>query len=413
MKNYINPEMIKRSRAVEGNPGRLVGLMKRAAKGEELTLCFLGGSITQGSLSSTPETCYAYLVYSWFVKRFPKARFKFVNAGIGATTSQFGVARLAENVTPFKPDFCMVEYSVNDGANSFYRETYEGLIRRLYGADPAPALLIMNNLFYDTGENAQTEHNMIGEAYDIPCISVRDALRPEIASGKIKREELSPDGLHPNDEGHAVLAGLASDYLEGLCKEYLSGKKEPEDAIVPLATITVNAMEHLRRVQNRSTVVECKGFKADRSKKRDLHDLFKHGWKASHKGDSIRFTFRGSELALQYRRTINRPAPVALAIIDGDEKHPVVLDGNYDQNWGDFLCIDTVMYHGRRVAPADVHHGRVQNRKPNAEEKAQEERLERLSELKPEKAEHTVEIRISETHRDDRETFYLVSFIYA
>ena len=38
---------------------RLKNLMKRAANGESLVIGFLGGSITQGSLSSTPKTCYA------------------------------------------------------------------------------------------------------------------------------------------------------------------------------------------------------------------------------------------------------------------------------------------------------------------------------------------------------------------
>ena len=45
------------------NLARLKECMKRAERGEHLTLGFLGGSITEGSLSSSPEMCYAYLVY--------------------------------------------------------------------------------------------------------------------------------------------------------------------------------------------------------------------------------------------------------------------------------------------------------------------------------------------------------------
>ena len=72
---------------------RLKNLMKRAANGESLVIGFLGGSITQGSLSSTPKTCYAYLVYEWWKKSFPNAAFSFVNGGIGGTTSHYGGAR--------------------------------------------------------------------------------------------------------------------------------------------------------------------------------------------------------------------------------------------------------------------------------------------------------------------------------
>ena len=67
--------------------------MRKAKSGEPITVGFLGGSITQGCLSSTPETCYAYLVYEWWKKQFPDTSVTYVNAGIGGTTSQFGVAR--------------------------------------------------------------------------------------------------------------------------------------------------------------------------------------------------------------------------------------------------------------------------------------------------------------------------------
>ena len=82
-----------------GNLYRLKELMRRAERGDRMTLAFLGGSITQGSVSSQYTNCYAYLVYDWFVRRFPKTAFTYVNAGVGGTTSQFGVARVDEDVT--------------------------------------------------------------------------------------------------------------------------------------------------------------------------------------------------------------------------------------------------------------------------------------------------------------------------
>lgn len=38
---------------------RLKNCMRRAQDGAELTIGFLGGSITQGSLATKPENCYA------------------------------------------------------------------------------------------------------------------------------------------------------------------------------------------------------------------------------------------------------------------------------------------------------------------------------------------------------------------
>ena len=53
------------------NDSRLKKLLRRAVQGEELTIGFLGGSITQGSLSTQPGNAYAFRVYQWFVDTFP------------------------------------------------------------------------------------------------------------------------------------------------------------------------------------------------------------------------------------------------------------------------------------------------------------------------------------------------------
>ena len=46
------------------NFARLKELLRRAAAGQELTLGFLGGSITQGSLSTQPGNAYAFHWYT-------------------------------------------------------------------------------------------------------------------------------------------------------------------------------------------------------------------------------------------------------------------------------------------------------------------------------------------------------------
>ena len=66
--------------ANRGNQARIKKVFKRARNGEKLTLGFLGGSITQGSLASRPELCYAYHVYEWWCNTFPNAEFTYVKA---------------------------------------------------------------------------------------------------------------------------------------------------------------------------------------------------------------------------------------------------------------------------------------------------------------------------------------------
>lgn len=129
-----------------GNLYRIERAMRKAMRGEHVTVGFLGGSITQGCLSSAPETCYAYLVYRWWCDTFPDAAVTYVNAGIGGTTSQFGVARADSDLLSKDIDFTIVEFSVNDEDNEHFLETYEGLIRKIYGSRTAPAVLIVNSV---------------------------------------------------------------------------------------------------------------------------------------------------------------------------------------------------------------------------------------------------------------------------
>ena len=43
---------------------------------------------------------------------------------------------------------------------------------------------------------------------------------------------------------------------------------------------------------------------------------------------------------LQWKRTIKHPAPIAAAIIDGNEKY--VLDANFEETWGDLCALTTL-----------------------------------------------------------------------
>ena len=182
------------------NFARLKELLRRAAAGQELTLGFLGGSITQGSLSTQPGNAYAFRVYQWFVDTFPQSKFHYVNGGIGGTDSLYGVARAVTDVLMYQPDFVVVDFSVNDLEVPFRQETYEGVVRKLLAWPSHPAVVLLNNVYYDTGATAQDEHNAVGDHYGVPHVSIRDSIYKDLRAGKYaSRTLLSPDGLNPND----------------------------------------------------------------------------------------------------------------------------------------------------------------------------------------------------------------------
>ena len=337
---------------------RLKNLMKRAANGESLVIGFLGSSITQGSLSSTPKTCYAYLVYEWWKKSFPNAAFSFVNGGIGGTTSHYGGARAWKDVLRYRPDIVTVDFSVNDDANEFFEETYEGTLRRLLAAPSAPAVVVLNNVFYDTGKNAQDYHNRIADHYGIPHVSIKDIVYPDVESGKIVRADITPDNLHPNDKGHRLVADEICKLLdsikaeveeETIAGENIEGKSTKTEASVLLpAPLTENAYEHSRLIQIQDNEAILDGFLVDPIEKKGMLDIFKNGWTAAHTNDKISFEIECSCLAVQYRKSVQQPVPKAKAVIDGDEAHAVILDGNFTEDWGDCLYLEPLLHHAEK-----------------------------------------------------------------
>lgn len=372
-----------------GNTDRLRTLFEKAKKGGKLTIGFIGGSITQGCLASGLNLCYAYRVYQWWRNTFPDAEFTYVNAGIGATDSQFGCARADSDLLQYRPDFVIVEFSVNDAANEHYMETYEGLVRKIYGHENKPAVLLVHNVCYDNGSNAQLFHGKVGRYYHLPSVSMQSCIYPALLAGQLENKSITPDNLHPNDLGHELVASVITYFLNKICDESVTDKsptdesplkalieadKQEVESTIPAKTLTPNEYENSIRYRNDNCNPVQNGFEKDVSTQEGITDIFKKGWTASRKGASILFEVEGSCIGVQYRKTMHLPAPVAELILDSEESRPFRLDANFDETWGDKLVLDTILEHG-------------------------------------ECKKHTVEIRLAETHENDQLPFYLVSVI--
>ena len=86
--------MIARSLLNKGNNKRLKIAIEKAERGEEVTIAYIGGSITQGAAAKPINTnCYAYKSYLMFKEMFGKdggENIHFVKAGVGGTSSELG-----------------------------------------------------------------------------------------------------------------------------------------------------------------------------------------------------------------------------------------------------------------------------------------------------------------------------------
>lgn len=310
---------------------RIRQVLRRAQAGDALTIGFIGGSITQGSLAEKTENCYARRVFHWWETKFPQAKLNFVNAGIGGTDSYFGVGRCEEELLSHRPDFVMVDFSVNDEANAFYQETYEGLLRNILSFESHPAVLLLYNVFYDTGVTAEPFHKEVAKQYGIPGISMKDTIYQDLQAGKYTRESISPDGLHPNDAGHEKVAGIITAYLEQIYAELTTDKEEQiQDPYEKLLLLR----EKQRQPYDLPSPVTKNRFQDTKR--------IKENWFGREKGDSLHYEFVGSHLGVQFRKTIRKPAHVVKMVVDQDEANPILLDGNFQEDWGDCIYLQNV-----------------------------------------------------------------------
>jgi lysophospholipase L1-like esterase len=340
MREWMN---YKQSICNRGNLYRLKQAMKCAQNGQDLTVGFIGGSITQGSLSSAPEYAYAYLVYQWWQEQFPLSHITYVNAGIGGTTSHFGAARVDKDLLEQRPQVVFVEFSVNDESTEHFLETYEGLVRHIYQMPWKPAVILISNVYYNNGANAQLQHAKVGRHYELPHISMQSTIYPAVRDGYIANRDITPDDLHPNDVGHALVASVITYFLDMVFEERLIGEKPSFDEDALPEALTANTYEQAERQDRRNAVCENTGFAEDQSIPVDITDCFKNGWSATAPGSKIAFVVEGSGVAILYRRYVDQHAPKAVVTVDGEQMK--ILDGNFDETWGDKLELETVLEH--------------------------------------------------------------------
>ena len=211
----LTDAMYERAVVSEGNKARLAKAMKKAANGEDITVGVIGGSITQGSSATDHNNCYAELLHKYWVEKFPQSNVNFVNAGIGGTNSYLGVHRVDTQLLDSKPDAVIVEFSVNDTDKLMNKYSYDSLVRKILNCDSQPAVMLLFTTQED-GTSLWETHKEIGAAYDLPMLSYRAVVYPEVSAGTLDWKDISPDNIHPNDEGHKLIGQLVSRYLDSV-----------------------------------------------------------------------------------------------------------------------------------------------------------------------------------------------------
>lgn len=215
--------MILRSLMSMGDTGRVGRAIRRAQDGENVTIAYIGGSITQGA-GATPinSECYAYKSWQNFAKRFGRGdNVRFVKAGVGGTPSELGMIRFERDVLrdgSVTPDIVVVEFAVNDEGDETKGNCYESLVRKILTLPNEPAVVLLFSVFADDW-NLQDRLKVVGERYRLPMISVLDAVTPQFrckpGEGRvISKNQFFYDMFHPTNAGHTIMADCLTCFFD-------------------------------------------------------------------------------------------------------------------------------------------------------------------------------------------------------
>lgn len=213
-------EMIGRSCMQLGDCARLKEAIRKARRGEEVTLAYIGGSVTQGAgAKPIAANSYAFRSCQAFRRRFgvgDGSHIRLVKAGVGGTSSELGLARYETDVLrhgQVEPDIVIIEFAVNDLGDETDGVCYESLALMAMEGPGHPAVILLFAVFMDDW-NLQDRMAKVGIRYRLPMVSVKDAVVTQFYEDKpvITKRQFFYDLFHPSNDGHRIMADCL-DYL--------------------------------------------------------------------------------------------------------------------------------------------------------------------------------------------------------
>lgn len=188
---------------------------------------FIGDSITdcgRRDAAAPYGSGYVNLVRSFMIARYPELRLSFENRGVGGDTVRHLDRRWRDDVIQERPDWLSVKIGINDvwrafGANAHEAvpiDEYEGTYRRLlrWAVDETGCRLILAEPYliepdhFDPMRQRMDEYGLIARALaaEFGAVNVRTQEAFDVALESTLPSNWADDRVHPNIEGHAVIA---------------------------------------------------------------------------------------------------------------------------------------------------------------------------------------------------------------
>lgn len=209
-----------------GNNARLKNAIAKARNGEDVTLAYIGGSITEGALASPNSKCYAEVSANAFAKAYGKgdgSNVHFINAGMSGTPSDIGVVRYNRDVInrlpegSDHPDVLFIEFAVNDYGTATKGGGYEGLIRQALKSGSAVVLIFSVFQSSAGGRVMENSYRPYGEYYNLPMISMGDSIISYFNEDGFY-DWYFGDTLHPNNTGYQLMSDCIMNLMDTVDK---------------------------------------------------------------------------------------------------------------------------------------------------------------------------------------------------
>ncbi|MCH5274083.1 MAG: SGNH/GDSL hydrolase family protein [Lachnospiraceae bacterium] len=217
-------EMLKSSLTTTGNNARLKKVIEKARSGETVNIAAIGGSVTEGAGAQTMLGGYAYQFADAFAETYGTdkgSNINFVNAGLGGTPSSLGVIRYHRDVIEelgAEPDLLILEFSVNDYGEVTSGRAYESLIYDVLSQDNDAAVILVFAVFKSKW-NMQGDYIPVGKYYDLPMVSIRDAISVPYLQGNLNDKKFFSDEYHPTTYGHTIMSDCIMHLIAEIDKE--------------------------------------------------------------------------------------------------------------------------------------------------------------------------------------------------
>ena len=263
-------QMIKNSLIQSGNMHRLGKAIARAKNGEDITVAYIGGSITQGAGATPINTeCYAYKSFCRFADLTgAKENVHYVKAGVGGTPSELGMVRFDRDVRHGEkdPDVVVVEFAVNDEGDETKGDCYESLVRKILKLDSKPAVILLFSVFADD-YNLQDRLMPVGYQYDLPMISLKNAVTPQFYDKEnriISKNQYFYDIYHPSNLGHTIMADCIANLFREVEKADFESVADNIEELLKKAPAIGNTFDDVKLLDKKDTydkaVINCGGF---------------------------------------------------------------------------------------------------------------------------------------------------------